>query len=437
MKARLGRFGRVVTLVPTKKGGGEGDLFSIAGELTIVAKIFNAQVLADLGLRKEKKIEVMKGLRPRLTRGLRKSIAITWPLETVVNLSHEFLGYTMPLVKGKPIFEVYHAPIRPPSVGAIQILTIARELSLGLKELHADGIVVGDINPENILIGPDGAPIWIDADSMQITLGTDAFFCQVGRPEFLAPDLLNAPLASTVRTPAHDLYSLSVLFFHLFNDGDHPFRAHWKGSGVKPTLTERIRAGHWPHDPHNKGRVAPPAGSHFERLPVEFRTLFRQAFVDGVKDRSLWPSCDDWSRALDSVVRSGSFQTLWQERRRSGRAANASVLNNVHPRMLAINHISKGASTIWKTLFAIHGNRVLASVTLPVIILLIVWYLAAPAQIRSGHAAFPTSPTTATKVTLPSTSIPPSLPPMGTIEKNSGDGLSTPKIWSRLARTKN
>lgn len=440
MQARLGRFGRMVTLVPLNIGGGEGNLFTIAEDPTLIVKLFHAQVLADSASRKEKKIESMKGLQPRLARGLRKSVALAWPLETIISSSGQFLGYAMPLVKGVSLFRVYHPPTRPASVGASQILSIARHLCLGLKELHADGIVVGDINGENILVGPDGAPIWIDTDSMQITVGGETFFCLVGRPEFLAPQLLDAPPASTVRTPADDLYAIAVLLFHLFTEGDHPFRAHWKGIGAKPSLVERIRAGHWPHDSQNQGQLAPPAGSHYDLLPADLKVLFHKTFVDGIRTPLLRPSLDEWVAAIETIVSSGSFHVLWRKRRKLRRSAKTPLASGFLPRMLSIANRLKGASPLWTRLFGTKRIRVIAAMVLAALLWLLALHLTNSERRLSEKEAVPQAASASVSKPVQSPqpfSATPPLPALGSEERQGSDGLPTPKIWARLARDEN
>lgn len=83
-----------------------------------------------------------------------------------------------------------------------------------LSALHARGVVVGDLNSGNVLVGKTaGLPLethLIDADSMQ----HGAFPCPVAHERYAHPSLYGLDLARAPRfTPGTDFYALAVLAF--------------------------------------------------------------------------------------------------------------------------------------------------------------------------------------------------------------------------------
>lgn len=121
------------------------------------------------------------------------------------------------------------------------VLAIFRELSKTIAELHARGIVVGDLNDGNVALTREPAgrlePWLIDADSMQLP----GFACSVAHERFLDPRLYGVDLAKAVAlSKESDWYALAVMLFgalvfvHPFG-GTHP--SH-------PTLLRRAEARH-------------------------------------------------------------------------------------------------------------------------------------------------------------------------------------------------
>ena len=103
----------------------------------------------------------------------------------------------------------------------IQELDLILELRRTLKRIHAQGVVVGDLNDHNIyfdLPALDGAPAagadhtyWIDVDSFQFA----GFPCPVALVPFLDPRLYNAGdfAARPVFSRESDWYAFAVLLF--------------------------------------------------------------------------------------------------------------------------------------------------------------------------------------------------------------------------------
>ncbi|MEU4743525.1 protein kinase [Actinosynnema sp. NPDC023658] len=101
-----------------------------------------------------------------------------------------------------------------------------------LERLHGLGVVHGDLKPQNVLVGGDGAPLLIDFGSASVALPIgDA---TGGTPPFAAPELG----AGTTPSPAADVYALGVTLHYLLTGSDPD----------NPALDRLVRGGSKEHD---------------------------------------------------------------------------------------------------------------------------------------------------------------------------------------------
>lgn len=116
------------------------------------------------------------------------------------------------------------------------VMCTFRELWRTVAELHARGVVVGDLNDGNVALTKN-EPWLIDADSMQF----GAFPCVVAHERFLDPCLYGVDLSQKAALDARsDLYAFAVLLFQSLCFV-HPFGgAH----ASYPTLLRRAEARH-------------------------------------------------------------------------------------------------------------------------------------------------------------------------------------------------
>src|SRR5581483_11376743 len=109
------------------------------------------------------------------------------------------------------------------------LVATGANLALAVEILHDADVVVGDFNERNILVSGEARVTLIDCDSMQITdpATEEKFLCPVGRPEFTAPELINADWRKTVRAPSSDLFALAIHLHQLLLEGSHPYDGVW------------------------------------------------------------------------------------------------------------------------------------------------------------------------------------------------------------------
>lgn len=165
-------------------GGGESTIFLLKDD--IVAKIFlqsddsrfvdnkEAQKAAEL------RLEEMQTKLYVFPRDLPKQLVA--PTGVLVYPNGYVFGYTMPFRKGTSLDKLGRTD-RP--VGLEGIAKILLSLYDTIASLHAKGVVIGDLNENNIIVARNKTYI-IDADSMQF----GGYECHSFMPSFTDPKIL-------------------------------------------------------------------------------------------------------------------------------------------------------------------------------------------------------------------------------------------------------
>ena len=245
---------------------------------------------------------------------LRKGIAgeaqCAWPVDALT-VCGRFVGFVMPRVMGKcKMREIYSfSPKRAARPWSLYI-AIARNLSAAVYSVHSKGQVIGDLNPDNIMVDPDnGMVTLVDTDSYHIDDSGIVYRCNVGMPEFVAPELQGkefkkAPLPTF--TKKTDSFSLAILIFALLMNGSHPFACRTRsGSASSFQPIDNIRKGLTPFFEDSKGAnigiTIPAYAPGMACLPDDIRDLFHRAFVDGYGNPGRRPGADEWYHALEKL----------------------------------------------------------------------------------------------------------------------------------------
>src|SRR6185369_28895 len=91
-----------------------------------------------------------------------------------------------------------------------RVTELFRALAAGLTQLHAAGVIAGDLNDGNVL-ARGAEPYLIDADSMQLA----GLPCPVAHERFLDPRLYGIDLsAKPVFDQGSDWYAFAVMLFN-------------------------------------------------------------------------------------------------------------------------------------------------------------------------------------------------------------------------------
>jgi len=256
--------------------GGEGAVHEIAGRPGFVAKIYHQPVSPDKALK-------LEGMVRQAHPGLLEIAA--WPVDVLrIQPGGPAQGFVMHRVNGyHEIHSLYgpsHRKRTFPQADWSFLIHTARNLASAFETIHARGHVIGDVNPGNVVVSPQALVKLIDCDSFQIDTGERLFLCDVGVPQFTAPELQDRPFHGLRRTPDHDAFSLALLCFHLLFMGRHPFAGRYRGKGDMP-IERAIQDYRFAFGRHAAARLMepPPHTLPFTALPQTVAELFERAFA--------------------------------------------------------------------------------------------------------------------------------------------------------------
>jgi DNA-binding helix-hairpin-helix protein with protein kinase domain len=291
-------------------GGGEGTVFRLRNAPGFCAKIYTRRPVSAA---KGRKLAALRSL----AQGLSGCAALPVSLLFSRPDREETVGVVLPWVQGWDIHEVYHPDARQsvfPEANLGLLLAVARNTAFVFAKMHQHGIVIGDVNEQNIKVRADGTVCLIDCDSVQLCHGGEWFPCPVGALMWTPPELQNTALEAVQRTPNHDAFGLAQLIFLLLFGGRYPF-AGKPVPGVNLDPQEAIRRFAFAFDPDPPVRLLepPPAAPPFAAFPPEIRTLFLRAFRSGSEMAWARPSAREWVDALGNfeskLARCGSSPT--------------------------------------------------------------------------------------------------------------------------------
>jgi serine/threonine protein kinase len=216
--------------------GGEGIIFRLS-DPSLVCKVYHEKCRTRL---RKQKIELM------LSRPVRRP-GLCWPEDLALNSSGEFVGYLMPKAEGRQMqTAMFIRPVLEKSFPAWQRKDLVKLCIAFLEHvefLHQLNIVIGDINPLNLLLTADSTRLWVvDTDSFQI----EGFPCPVGTVNFTPPNLQGKEYAKFLRTKEDELFAVATMLFMILHPGKPPYSQ--QGGG---TPTDNIKMG-FPYGIRNK-----------------------------------------------------------------------------------------------------------------------------------------------------------------------------------------
>lgn len=279
--------------------GGEGAVHEITGRPSFVAKIYHQPAHPDKALKLE---NMARQAHPALL-----DIA-AWPVDVLrAKPEGPVQGFIMPRVNGyQEIHNLYgpsHRKRAFPHADWSFLIHAARNLASAFEAVHARGHVIGDVNPGNAVVSAQALVKLIDCDSFQITAGDRLFPCNVGVPQFTAPELQGQRFHGLRRSPDHDAFGLALLCFHLLFMGRHPFAGRYQGREDMP-IERAIKEYRFAFGPHAAAWLMepPPHTLPLIALPRPVADLFERAFVPLAVGQSR-PKPREWLLALEQMNR--------------------------------------------------------------------------------------------------------------------------------------
>lgn len=262
--------------------GGEGQVFELVGD-SRVAKIYHAD---QLTANRIAKLDLMA------SRAVSRK-EVCWPEQLVYSLDKCAVGYVMQRAHGYPLQKsVFVKPLlleRFPNWRRENLVNTCIALLEHLQYLHSLNVLVGDINPMNVLVHGDGNEVFIvDADSFQV----EGFPCPVGTVNFSPSQLQNVNFKSILRSKDDELFAIATMLFMILVPGKPPYSQQ---GGESPE--KNIIEANFPYplgDDHKSKNVSPgPWRYIWSHLPYRLKELFHKAFRENQRI-----VIDEWLAAL-------------------------------------------------------------------------------------------------------------------------------------------
>ena len=273
MKTVYNKNDKAIILKDELGKGGEGTIYSV--DTKTVAKIYHTKSLTP---EKEGKIKALIAKKIRLE-------GICAPIESLFDERGHFVGYLMPKANAESGFELQTCVFNPALLklkladwDRINLANLSISILEKIKLLHDNDIIIGDINPFNILIKDDKTVYFVDVDSYQV----DNYPCPVGTVHFTAPEIQNVDsFNKLIRTKEHEYFAVATLLFMIFHAGKTPFS--FQGGG---NMKENIISMNFSYPLGDEDNYLAPQGMWefiWSELSYEIRKAFYTVFKENIR----------------------------------------------------------------------------------------------------------------------------------------------------------
>lgn len=280
--------------------GGEGSVYKTNLSGNLVAKIYKPEKITRLRYEK---------LKLMLTKDINCE-GVCFPLALILNRDNVFVGYLMRAASGRDLGKSVFMPMLLkkyfPQWNRIDTVQLCVTILQKLKYLHDRNVILGDINPYNILVVSPTEVYFVDTDSYQV----EGFVCPVGMPLFTAPEIQHHKDYNFLRTLGNENFAVATLLFMIMHPGKPPY-AMQDGAGI----VENIANGEfsYPLGERKTGKV--PKGSWrfcWSHLTYRIKEAFYQTFRhDGTNhEESKRYDAEYWLKLFEEylyLLESGKF----------------------------------------------------------------------------------------------------------------------------------
>ncbi|MGL4654577.1 MAG: protein kinase domain-containing protein [Sarcina sp.] len=254
--------------------GGEGTIYAFTGNNDKeVIKIYHNKVL-------EKHKEISDKISYMVQKRISKE-GICWPKAYVTDYKDKIIGYVMEKAYGKDMATSITASYITKkgefteNWTRVELVKIILDFLDKVKYLHDNNILIGDINQRNVMISDKVKVYLVDTDSYQID---DKYRCNVGMPNFTAPEIIGKKYDSFTRTVKHESFAVSTLLFMVMLVGKEPYAC--KGGG---TIEENIRNMSFSYPFYDDINRKTPNGKWeyiWNEFPYEIQKAFYKTFKE-------------------------------------------------------------------------------------------------------------------------------------------------------------
>lgn len=155
---------------------------------------------------------------------------ICFPIAMLYNENREPIGYLMPEAKGATvefcIFKANNLVKMFPNWTKKDLVHTIISILKKIEYVQSQGILLGDVNPRNIMVESPDKVYLVDTDSYQI----DDLPCAVGFPTYTAPEILQKlrdgvvhGYSELIRTKKEEDFAVSTLVFMMLMYGKTPY----------------------------------------------------------------------------------------------------------------------------------------------------------------------------------------------------------------------
>jgi DNA-binding helix-hairpin-helix protein with protein kinase domain len=275
--------------------GAEGEVYEIQDNSDLVAKVYHEPPPTE---RAEKLVALSRLGNERLFN------LSAWPVSTLLDAPDgDVVGFVMKKISQAEEVHALHSPKsrlqKFPEASWAFLIYVAANVARAVAAVHEHGLVIGDVNPKNILVTRKATVYLLDVDSFQVSADGKTYRCEGGFPEYTPPELQGVAFRGVDRAQEHDSFGLAVVIFQLLFMGRHPFSGRYLGAGEMP-LERAISEFRFAYgdDAETRKMRQPPGTLALESMPGALVELFRRSFLS--TDR---PRPREWIEPLDSLAK--------------------------------------------------------------------------------------------------------------------------------------
>lgn len=245
-------------------------------------------------------------------------IQFAWPSQLVEDTKGKGIGFLMPEVDYKSTFSLvtYTEPreakrfLTPEQRSLRRRVSVARNVSALMADLHANGHAFVDFKDQNVRIYPDtGLVAFVDNDGFRIQgAGGNTFAGLHTTPTFNSPESARGERQQLGEH--HDRFVLAILLFRLLNFGIHPFQgipaAHLLNSNASFDIDQFVASQTYAYGVRSSTELAPTQGSIHEHWDAKTLAMFEQTFLDRDPQRRI--SAIEWARHFRQLEEKSGFE---------------------------------------------------------------------------------------------------------------------------------
>jgi serine/threonine protein kinase/predicted nucleic acid-binding protein len=264
--------------------GGEGSVYAIEEVQNQVVKIFHK---SHRTTHRKAKLEILVE-RVLCVEG------IGFPTGLITNADGAFVGYSMPKASGKELQATIMRPARfrrvYPNWTKADLVDVCISFLEKVEYLQSLNVLLGDINPKNLMVD-EQKNVWIiDADSWQV----EGYPCPVGTAMFTAPSI-TGDYANSLRTVEEERFAVATMLFMILITGQFPYARAGADGGDFATL---IREGKFTFQFKGASDRDQPEGNWkfmWSHLPPRVKSLFWNTFQkEGGSRYDRRPTAGEW-----------------------------------------------------------------------------------------------------------------------------------------------